>query len=71
MVYLIKNDLYLANYPRNDITSSKKAFLANLARRRRREEKKDREEKREDSGEDREETMERGEREKNVPNLMQ
>ena len=40
MAYLIKNDLYLANYPRNDIISSKKAFLANLARRRGQEEKK-------------------------------
>ena len=40
MTYLIKNDLYLANYPRNDIISSKKAFLANLARRRGQEEKK-------------------------------
>ena len=41
MVYLIKNDLYLANYPRNDKISSKKAFLANLARTRGQEEKKE------------------------------
>ena len=41
MVYSIKNDLYLANYPWNDIISSKKAFLANLAGRRGQEEKKE------------------------------
>ena len=40
MAYLIKNDIYLPNYPQNDIISSKKAFLANLARRRGQEEKK-------------------------------